>query len=416
MLIGIALAISGCNSKIETSPEKEKPEVEKTNELRMANYDSGGMIIADDENGHYYVSVREDGDSNIKYIDYENSSEFYLCNRVECKHSDDTCNSWLPYTSGFYQICLDKEQLYIIHSGADEIQMNKDSQNAQEYVMIMDLSGANKKKIHVFKDAQGATSIGSVVFTDTSIFMIKQKVEIEKNIPTTYFYLTEMEKENGGTKEILRLDFNYPNIVDVKDNKIIITEVEEKENVGFVFSAYSIDVESYNINELYSWDNQVCFGRFYNGELYIFNRMTSMISCVDVETKEEIQIGNVSPEQSIVGIGVIGFVDDFVVGATHNDNGTGKTYMMNLKTKSVSHPNMQMETEFPDLKGNIMRIISSYKDKFIVINEINYQLVDYPQENGKTMKMQTLQYKYGVIDKEDYINNTNTCTPLEIAN
>jgi len=138
-------------------------------------YNDDFLLGANSNSGYYYIDKNKEGYYNIKYIDYNQLCEIYLCNNISCEHNSDTCNSWLVDTGGEYRVYCDDINLYLIHSGGN----NNIDTNNKSYIKTITLSGEHKNNIIYLDDVENGVYISPIVFGDDfwlAIYKLKHDI------------------------------------------------------------------------------------------------------------------------------------------------------------------------------------------------------------------------------------------------
>lgn len=118
---------------------------------RSSGWNYGGYA----KDGLYYVSstIREDGSTNLMYLDYATMQTVYLCSQPNCSHDTETCTSYLPYSAGGILCSVAGDQLVLIfpgnvHSSAPA------SSTVLPHIEVMGLDGADRKTTVTFEASQ----------------------------------------------------------------------------------------------------------------------------------------------------------------------------------------------------------------------------------------------------------------------
>lgn len=90
------------------------------------------------EHGYYYVHEVYPLTSTLIYIDYATRQEVPLCNRPECLHNDETCQSYYP-SLGLMEPFVLHDSLYFFYNEGDN--------NHPTALMRADLDGSNLQKL-----------------------------------------------------------------------------------------------------------------------------------------------------------------------------------------------------------------------------------------------------------------------------
>lgn len=175
------------------------------------------------DKGYYYISEGEER-SNIKYFDYSAKKEIYLCNRPNCNHDTEECNSYLDvasscdlfiYNNNIYLITSNGETQSMSMSITDEGASTLETKTQTPIIYKMNLDGTNKTKLFV---CPSGVEIGSNFIFDGknlyTFFMKSKMVDTEKNSHTSVETERKLVKINLETQK-------YEEIFDSKNRNIL---------------------------------------------------------------------------------------------------------------------------------------------------------------------------------------------------
>ncbi len=130
VIIGIIMILlkrqgDGSMSEVNSSIE--------TNEIVRGSNDSGAYYLDVNKTGIFYLD-----NGRMKYLDYGTKKSYYICDKANCKHKDQSCGSYADHFSGFgayngylYALRYDEET-----NSADFIQMAMNGTNRKVLATI----------------------------------------------------------------------------------------------------------------------------------------------------------------------------------------------------------------------------------------------------------------------------------------
>ncbi len=204
------------------------------------------------ESGIYCV-VREKNGTYVLYCDKQSDQFIKLCSRVDCPHSDESCDAYLDDSAsvlGYY-----KGKLYYIKSGQMSKVTRGDGRESFERLPAelwrMDPDGRNKQLAGCCWDRnENITGYGSLTVTDGYIEGIFKKVGEDGNVEYSHRY-TNLDHpgifaETAGSIQFPAEGFSNGSVIGSDGEKIIIQYVDQNHDPG-------ADREGIRLS-LYAWD------------------------------------------------------------------------------------------------------------------------------------------------------------------
>lgn len=139
LALALALTLAGCTA----SPAADSSgAVQFTALQRSDGWNYGGM----GPEGFYFVSpdCREDGSTNLLYLDYATGQQLPLCSQPNCSHDTDACTSYLPYSAGGILCSVVGEQLVLVFPG-NLLQSGTGTDTVLPHIETMGLDGSDRK-------------------------------------------------------------------------------------------------------------------------------------------------------------------------------------------------------------------------------------------------------------------------------
>ena len=125
------------------------------------------------EAGFYRFVPREDGSSNLCYIDFASGQEIYLCSQPNCAHADASCTSWYPSNLGILLPIPVGDRLVVLHGGSPSYAslIGDDALAQIEYVS---LDGSSRTTGIVFPANVQITAMprGGYAYDDENVYFV----------------------------------------------------------------------------------------------------------------------------------------------------------------------------------------------------------------------------------------------------
>lgn len=251
--------IESATTQRKTEPGTESPIIALPvspviSDKRISVYRNGlSHCFTLSETGIYCVAYEKNGTFAL-YCDSQSDEFVKLCSRVDCPHSDETCDAYLdssrPYL-GYY-----KGKLYYIKPGRLQI---KTSENGKKYyektpaeLWQMDRDGRNKKGVtYCWEKEENVTGYGAVSFTNGIVEGRFRKVEDDGTVVYSRRYTSldhpDIFTETAGSEQLPSVEENSNgSILGSDGDKIIIQDNSQKKNPN------TDDGKTYL--SLYTWD------------------------------------------------------------------------------------------------------------------------------------------------------------------
>lgn len=138
-----ALPLAGCAF---SPPEAVTGGVQFTALQQSDGWNYGGS----GPDGFYFVSAdcREDGSTNLLYLDYATGQQVYLCSQPNCSHDTDACTSYLPYSAGGILSSVVGDRLVLVFPG--NLQGAAGTGTVLPHIETMGLDGSDRKTTVTF--------------------------------------------------------------------------------------------------------------------------------------------------------------------------------------------------------------------------------------------------------------------------
>ena len=244
-------SLSSCGKETANKGILAEEEINQSSDddLQSSFNSSAYDNVAKGENGYYFLSS---GSMNIMYFDKESLTSFPLCGKADCKHTDDTCNSYLgrqthiPSTIYYY-----KGYIYIIKiNGGDAIleRVNADGSARKELGIICPTRAINNIHLVFYSDTIYVFDGGDQIYSDTEQKNVISKFSLDgKSQGNVFEYTGKNIVILSGTSYGNKLYFLMRQITKDVDGKLIGT------NLGLFAYDYATQeteqVKDSNIND-----------------------------------------------------------------------------------------------------------------------------------------------------------------------
>ncbi len=220
--------------------------------IRYINYFNQGSS----EEGYYYLRVRDDGTHNICYIDFATHQDIVLCNRLECTHSDETCNSWIGSLYNTPYLITANDGLLVIYPG-NAIISTTDS-TVFGHVDHLDFNGSNRRTIASFDSLSMFTNYYAI--TDDYLFY-QLDVYDSTSASSKKFRIERLDLKTGERTTIVESDSEASFLIGASPSGLIITAFTFSEEIAgqapeISSTAYLVNADTGEMKELIDWGNE----------------------------------------------------------------------------------------------------------------------------------------------------------------
>lgn len=189
LLIGI---FGGC------SYNKHDVQVCTLTDITMPNK---GCNVTTGEDGVYFAA-----NNNIVYMDIATKTKTLLCNRVECLHNDDTCDSFFHNMPEVIFTNATKKLLFVVH--------RNDLSSTESIISVCNMSGSERKEIATINSNQ--TLYYSFVDDGENIYYVCMNVE-DGNVT----YIVKKTNYISGKSSTILSSPNNLQLLTAYNNKLI---------------------------------------------------------------------------------------------------------------------------------------------------------------------------------------------------
>lgn len=427
LIIGGAFVFSELENKTNiigpssiTSAKNKEPE--ESNLKLTSNLGSGS------EHGYYYLKS-QDSYTNIKYYDYTGKQEIYLCNKPNCQHNTEQCNSYLGQ-GGFKHLLVHNDKLYLVEtpikkdkmSGSDNSGQMASMQATEEEAPIiykMDLDGTNKTKL---TQVQSGVSLANTYITyGNYLYMATgetKKIQGAKNTTTSITKNRKMVRiniEDGKQEEVCSI--GNKQIMGTYEKKLIFSEIQyskSQEEMAKLSDAEYIKIVNNSKIKLSTWDVEtqkenvfledqyknigvpIC----YLNQIYFSMDKSNKIEYTNIENGERGVVIESIPNKGNFSLGEIhdGKMLCYYFEEKNLNAGFLEACYVDLEKKEIK--DFTLLTQKP--KG-VVDILGETKDYYFVRSE--YKSVDQHIAWKNVTQIDIQETYYSLIKKEDYWNS-----------
>lgn len=411
--LALILMLTSCNklpSSSQSSVEQgedsgilnKENSAENTGETIMLTnkYGGGGWTGFGTTNGYYNQHVTNYG-YNLSYLDYETKKMVYLCNRLECTHSDSTCTAFLE-VQGELNIFLDKaeENLFLLCVGNSDV--NDDYENRRGKIIKMDKNGENSSVIYQL----GSKEVfdGNIARDDKNLYIAVKYINKKDN--TVKEELRRISLQDGTATVVCQLA-NSQRVCGAFENNVVL---ESFQNEMLKFSCVNVNTgeqkQAYSRPFSDSRLEKVC------GEVAVIIRCThetsptAQLALLNLKTGEEEQICNID----IYGTDITYFYTErgdvlpiMVIDNSDINNIKRYFYNFDLKTKELNVCTLTYKRFQDEIS---VTVIAENETQFLVVNGSEKgDKKPVTSNDGSLYQVDTENTKFALISKEDYKNN-----------
>ena len=352
------------------------------------------------DKGFYSVEVYRQDIANIMYLDFATGQQIFLCNRLECKHDNESCNSYISI-KGHYApaLLLAGQHLIFVRHGGDE--------EFPPQIGIADLNGENRRTLCDFKSYQ---DIATEFYTDGDFLYFGLDTTDEDALTQTES-LVKVSLQTGQLDTLHTYPANEaPHIFWGTYQGKLIVDADLVDAAGKPWRSFywldtsKTDGEALSKEPFYTYAADESSIVFSNGCLYTANYKSSVLTEQNLATGQQRSWDCSALTQNMVAYGGFAFgplFDDyFDIYITKNDDiktVETKEYLLNLRDGSITPETLSCLYNDHDLQ-----VLGFYQDSLCVIADYKDVTFQYEDEEG-IHEYESVTPVYAMIDKKDYI-------------
>ena len=352
------------------------------------------------DKGFYSVEVYRQDIANIMYLDFATGQQVFLCNRPECKHDNESCNSYISI-KGHYApaLLLAGQNLLFMRTGGDE--------EFPPQIGIADLDGANRRTLCEFKSNQ---NIGTEFYTDGS-FLYFDLTTTNKEDLTQTESVVKVSLQTGQLDTLHTYPANEaPHIFFGAYQGKLIVDADLVDAAGKPWRSFywmdtsKTDGDALSKEPFYTYDTQQEGTLFFGECMYTINYNSNILIEKNMTTGHQQNWNCSSITQEMLEnetLTVIPLFENylalFVAEPSDKEDYILKEYLLNLTDGSITPETLRCL-----YNGHDLQILGFYQDSICVI--VNYKDVTFQFEDEEGMhEYESVTPVYAMIDKKDYI-------------
>lgn len=355
--------------------------------------------------------------SSMIYTDFESGKRIFMCSSANCRHNDDSCDSYLP---GHVTILAPSDE-NIIFFGT----YTQDNGDISDRIYVMDTDGKNKKLVYEFTMGKdGLEPFKGLARDDSNLYFIGAYIDEDDN-RTEGLY--KADTVNGGIECIVDFDktLNIGNvsIEGVYEDKFICFGTFREDDS---YEVFTLDVNG-NITEdipRTAFDPEEKTFYFNGDNMITISFSDKTFTQKNLKTGEEVTLsydGIIPDSFHSTGIGKDQFIaDKFIIGpVTHTNDERTKTETRTEYTYSVDFNSGEIKEitldYYNEERSSTVDVLvkAEYGDKLLVISDVVVKEVRLePGEKGITSMTRT-EPQYAFISTEDYFASVPNYIPVE---
>lgn len=237
--------------------------------------------------GYYHLRPRSDGTHNLCFIDYDAKQNVILCNRLECRHDDETCNSWIGSIYNVPRVLTASDGLLLIYPGNAIAAETDDS--IYPHIDRLDFNGTNRRTLleldplSMFADYYYAIADNTLYY---QLDLYQDTQSLQKR-----FCIESLDLSTGKCTRILEKDSDRSFLMGacseglvIKDIQLMGGQIDSVPNVVHTLSL--LDFSSGRVQELLSWKNDEKI-EFIGREKLYYVTNEHVLHAVDYTTQED---------------------------------------------------------------------------------------------------------------------------------
>lgn len=449
MFLALVLTVSLCACSDKQSKPKEEKEhkemstvteqgvKEKPQNVELSLLTEELYLQCSTEDGFYYIPGErkqlKDGSygSVIMYMDFETKKEVYLCSNTGCNHDTTACTAIISeddFSLEFGKMFVHGGKLYLLNRGTDSEGMESfgiseseitSRQTGASTLYRMNLDGTGREKIYTFAD--GVTAEEIVMGDEGGLyFAVKELKESTKNNETVTTAsnrkIIRYDLTDGTVSDAASLDIAngaYWRIIGCAGDKVVLSGIQYgegvEENSDYTAEQWSeisrnvkskyvlLSVSDGTYKELYTAKNKAGYsGEVLNGSLYVSEGTSEDIIRIDLESLKKTVLTSVKQNN------ICDTVGDKLVCRTWDMTEDYALYFVDTATGKVSKSGLVNK-----YNGWALEIMGeTKKDALVIYDFVGEQLPDGAYEIE--------QYRYALIEKEDFYKGIDTFRPIDM--
>lgn len=365
--------------------------------------------------GFYFVTPwsRADGSFNLLYADYTSRQEVYLCAQPNCKHDTESCTSYIPLSPGGVTPEVVGDKLALVYFGS-EFGGEDDSNPA--HIEAMDLDGANRRTCVSFAANQ---VLERPMLTDGERIYCRLTTYEEEEVTAE---LIAIDLEQDGYETVYPMDAQRnERIWGAVKNEIIVyrlgTGSAEDQLAGnelsYELCAWNMDTGEMSV--LHQWSETDPFPFYADGQIAYENKEDGVYHILNVSTGEDTPLeGYPIPDKGDSGdVTIIDFADgNLLVREREYGSGAAAKYFVINGQDGQAHP-WKLTYSYAGEEMPVTIVGKADAERYLVIAGEADGQVTGTIGDGTSYYAPASTKNYGVMEKEDYWQGTNTISMIQ---
>ena len=369
------------------------------------------------EAGYYYLSHREDGSFNIKYVDYASCTEIYLCSRPECAHDNESCTAWRPYGGSEGCAVPVGDHLYTMFYGPlrpEELAVF--GELAKMHIGISGLDGSGAREL---VSLPASESLHDGIAADAQhLYMTIETVEKTPDDETRSFrQIYAVDLQDGSISKSAPMEQNNLGIVGAAGRKLILRyydvtldETHSLADMGDVYCTYDVDT-----GELHALTGSVPAGYICADEyLCRIDREQACLQKMNVLTGETVSLPfdrdlsryeDIRPSCSAM--------PDYILILLYEPDQPVQHGLLSLETGEIFLRTMEIEA--PEGSHDKTAPIFAQIDEktFLTARSYANRVVQFPLGDGGALGLPYPEYELALLPVESCLANRPDFTPIQ---
>lgn len=377
--------------------------------------------LASNDNGIYYGI-----ENNILYYDYRTEQTTYLCSNVNCEHSSDICNSFVP--NDIKRIFINSETNKLFYTYME------DYSTLSTKIIMCEMDGSNKKVLYESKSNEEIQN--NIIISEENIYVMVNEYDLD----STHRKLLCINNTSGKVKEVYSTNDSLILITAFDNNIIFLLEksgdIYSSSSISFDYEILTYNVDSSELSFISSYtackNNQEHFAFVKNNYLYDFYKTEPSLAEI---YKTDLKSGKrelIVEEIPFFGLINQANIDNFYDGKfniymrqgyPYQEDFRSESYIVDINSGDVTQNTLSYYNFLiPDQSS-----VSDFKDRFSYMEEkYGYVPVEIIEEtttdfiintsdtsvailksDGKDIiyELDTIVATFEIVAKEDYYNN-----------
>ncbi|MEG1575907.1 MAG: hypothetical protein RR366_03815, partial [Clostridium sp.] len=239
-LLFVAAIFVACTKNVESTVNTTDAK------LTMATHGYSALHsrTATSSKGYYETVMSAVGGFNIAYTDFATGKQIYLCNSVQCEHSDESCPSYFAQSYSPEQLIINSNENKLICFARQSI----DGEDAGITVFSMNEDGSDR--VELTKLLPGTALNGHILISNKSVIYTMAYVPAKKENELKQM-LISINTISGETNDIKQFNSNE-RIESVKDSYIYLSKWAD----GNKYKVCKFNISDNTISEILEYETQ----------------------------------------------------------------------------------------------------------------------------------------------------------------